>query len=429
MKFKKFVKESFEDMDKRCEACNTLLNDMGKCPKCDEGEEDYGDEVELTEETDVCTCGECEDCLTRENLEEELSNIEKLKRAYPELNFDEPEVIEEEVKCEELSNLEKLKRAYPELDFGEPLTEGTGADTTQMIKNAMTALAKDDKNTWAKTVVNVVDMIPDSLADDLFDTAKDKLHNVKINAEQRKKLNDAAGVETNEAANTIGKVLDFIDTRDEILANPERTKNIVVSALGIAALIEPTPVLEVITLVVEFIPAPILAKILAFIQTLNPVILGSEASKLGSSIANNIQKNDTNEELNELFDLDLNVSDLVKVDGGTGNSVPFLGGTSNIDTNESIEEDNDPYADYDDDYDFDDVEEDHLHSSLYGGDRTYCSCGRRLIRDEWGGYCPVCDAEEEEIDRMYHDADEEELRRMGAFDNMYDDEFEYDDNI
>ena len=38
------VGESIDDMEKRCERCNTLLNDSGTCPKCDEGEEDYGDE-------------------------------------------------------------------------------------------------------------------------------------------------------------------------------------------------------------------------------------------------------------------------------------------------------------------------------------------------------------------------------------------------
>lgn len=42
------LSESVDDMDKRCSECNTLLNDMGKCPKCDEGEEDYGELNEAT---------------------------------------------------------------------------------------------------------------------------------------------------------------------------------------------------------------------------------------------------------------------------------------------------------------------------------------------------------------------------------------------
>lgn len=94
------VTESIEDMDKRCEKCNTLLNDGGTCPKCDDGEEDYGDEIK-----------------------EELTNKEKLLRAYPELNFDMPDPeLSEDVKTEALSNREKLLRAFPELNFDTPVS-------------------------------------------------------------------------------------------------------------------------------------------------------------------------------------------------------------------------------------------------------------------------------------------------------------------
>lgn len=43
------LSESVDDMDKRCPECNTLLNDMGKCPRCDEGEEDELNEAMLNE--------------------------------------------------------------------------------------------------------------------------------------------------------------------------------------------------------------------------------------------------------------------------------------------------------------------------------------------------------------------------------------------
>lgn len=93
--------ESIEDMDRRCEKCNTLLNDGGTCPKCDDGEEDYGDDT---------------------TVNEALSVREKLKQAYPELNFDKS--IQESTTFEEaLSNREKLKRAYPELNFDTVVTE------------------------------------------------------------------------------------------------------------------------------------------------------------------------------------------------------------------------------------------------------------------------------------------------------------------
>lgn len=48
------MNESAEDMDRRCEECNALLNDMGRCPKCDEGEEDL-DEAVLNEAPDKLT--------------------------------------------------------------------------------------------------------------------------------------------------------------------------------------------------------------------------------------------------------------------------------------------------------------------------------------------------------------------------------------
>lgn len=157
MKFRKFIKESLEDMDKRCDECGNLLNEMGTCPYCDDGEEDIvkDDNDDMIESVEpryhvkqfaenwyVIT--DSEKSFYKENntplffeslekaeekaanlntkpLTEEMSNIEKLKAAYPELNFD--TVVTEDVVNEELSNKEKLLRAYPELNFDNPVIE------------------------------------------------------------------------------------------------------------------------------------------------------------------------------------------------------------------------------------------------------------------------------------------------------------------
>lgn len=228
MKFKKYIKESkleesklslelteeynrstliesLQDMDKRCEKCNTLLNDGGTCPKCDDGEEDYEDN----------------------DIMEALSNREKLKRAYPELNFDTPmtedTTTETQVVKEGLSVREKLKAAYPELNFDKPVTEG---------------ISEKDHTT---------------------------------------------------------------DDTNESLSNKE---------------------------------------------------------KLARAYP----------------ELDFAADDATITEGT----------------------DIDEFDEYDDDYDiYDDVEEDRVHAALYGGDKTYCSCGRKLVRTEWGGYCPDCDNEDE----------------------------------
>lgn len=196
MKFRKFIKEnkevlqdapviteSIEDLDKQCEVCGTLLNDMGTCPKCDDGEESHAEEDKLEEKLqgsheDISfLANEFDDALKAEKfnyeiemrdgfkinikseqfedikkfadeffkkwnlavdvedeqddthnimlkkanvvVQEELSNMEKLVAAFPELA--EENVVTEAV--EELSNIEKLQRAFPELDLETTVTE------------------------------------------------------------------------------------------------------------------------------------------------------------------------------------------------------------------------------------------------------------------------------------------------------------------
>lgn len=128
------VQESIEDMDRRCEQCNTLLADNGTCPKCDEGEEDYGDKA----------------------LEEELSNKEKLLRAFPELNFDKtPDEMNEDVKTEELTVREKLKRAYPELNFDTPVTEA--CEVKEELSNREKLLKAFPELNFDKAVTEEID--------------------------------------------------------------------------------------------------------------------------------------------------------------------------------------------------------------------------------------------------------------------------------
>lgn len=61
-----------------------------------------------------------EESLTEGRVVEDLTNTEKLKRAYPELNFDDS--VTEKVISEDLSNREKLLKAYPELTFDSSVT-------------------------------------------------------------------------------------------------------------------------------------------------------------------------------------------------------------------------------------------------------------------------------------------------------------------
>lgn len=316
------IEESIDDMDKRCEKCNTLLNDGGTCPKCDDGEEDYGDE-----------------------LHEELSNKEKLLRAFPELNFD-----------------------------NEPLTEGTGAEATKLIRDAMSSLSQDNKNTWAKKVKEIVEVIPDTYADELFDSVKKSFSNVNVSSADKRKIADATDELVPEenilSSNKLGDILNAIDITQWSKKNPKLIKTFVLIVLGIIAAIEPTPVVELIVGIVSLLPDNVVAKIASVLSVAtNPVAAGIAATN---------KARQTNEELS--------VRERLKA------AYPEL----NFNESKRLEEDSEDFE-YDDDYyDLDDVEQDRAHSALYGGDRDYCDCGHRLIMTEYGSYCPKCNPKDPE---------------------------------
>ena len=357
MKFKKFIKESIEDMDKRCPECNTLLNDSGTCPKCDDGEEDYGDE----------------------------------------------------------------------------LNEGVGADIIHKIKEFLTPVAESDENGWATTITSIVDNIPDNTADDLFDAVKTKFGTVRVKDSDKEGFSDSTGLDIPETEDTLEDIFDFAE-ENNVTENPDATKAMVVAGLTVASIIEPTPVLEMLTSYIAKLPSNVVAKIVNVLNKLglmeSPISGFTRTVKtIGSKLAP-VEEEVKCEELSNLEKLkraypELNFDNTLVEDA---KEEPVIDDTiventdaseesaiqesieeeltnieklkrayPELDLDESVEteDDIDEYSDYDDDYSFDDVEEDHIHAALYGGDLTYCKdCGSRLERNEWGSYCPECDAED-----------------------------------
>ena len=306
-------------------------------------------------------------------LQEELSVREKLKAAYPELNFDAP--VTEEFVAEELSNKEKLQRAFPELNLDkDPLTEALGADTAHALKDTMLNLAKDDKNQWAKTTADIVEAIPDSFMDELFDSVQKNLAKVKLPSGDKKKIMDAAedAIVDDIEDDALGSILNAIDITKWSEKNPKFVKSFLITVLGIIAVIEPTPIVEVLTGILMLIPENIVAKITSIFSVLTSPVTASVAAANAAMTEGLSNK----EKLKAAYP-ELNFEDV----------------TSDL-TTESFEDDEDSFE-YDDDYDdLDDIEQDRAHAALYGGDRMYCDCGKKLSFNEWGSYCPVCDAED-----------------------------------
>ena len=190
----------------------------------------------------------------------------------------------------------QFKRVFvPNYDaklFEAMLTEGTGADTKTAAADIMNILAKDDSKKWAQTASEIINVIPDNFVDELVDTVKKKIGDFKLTAEHKKKIvNVTDGNLTEEQLNdtdTVGKVLELFDTFEWANKNPGLMKGVVMVVLAIVAIIEPSPVVEIITIIIGFLPAEIVAKVMAFLSTLNSPV---------GHIANQLHKK--NEEVDE----------------------------------------------------------------------------------------------------------------------------------
>lgn len=194
------------------------------------------------------------------------------------------------------------------------LTEGVGAETANALKDVLSTINKEEsKQGWTDTVANIIELIPDELIDDLFDAAKDKLSNVKLNDDTKKKIIDLAGDkldgEEAEDADTLGKILSLFDITSWDAAN---LKKYLIAVLGIIAVIEPTPILEIITGIVAILPADIVKKILTITNISNIIGVAGTALNRGYQLLKNL-KNEKKEDLNtDKLELEEGILDKVK---------------------------------------------------------------------------------------------------------------------
>ena len=174
--------------------------------------------------------------------------------------------------------------------LSETLTEGAGADTANMIKDALNIINGEDEEGFAKTVADVIDIIPDEFIDDLFELAKDKLNDVKVTFADQKKIIDTTdgAAEASEDADTVGKVLALFDTATW---DAEAIKKCVIAILGVIAAVEPTPIVEIITGIVLILPANTVKNI---VTILNPV--GTLVNKGYNAAKNKNSSEDTTAE-------------------------------------------------------------------------------------------------------------------------------------
>lgn len=386
MLFKKYKKltESIQDMERRCEKCNTLLSDVGLCPKCDDGEEDYEDVTPQSDLQEECTQCTVHPFGARWFIVKDSEGKVVLQDDGAPRIFTSEESAQEfttsykmPLREQELTVREKLKAAYPELNFDKPLTEGVASDIITSIKQYLDEIKNKDEKTWATTLSKIIEALPNDKVDELFDKVTKSFENTKVDDNDVESILNATGTEADpeqtKDARTLGKLFAALDIANWGKKNPALIKTFLITVLTVVAAIEPTPVVEILLVILAAIPEDVVAKI---ISALN--IVGNPVATM-THVANKV----TNEELSNKEKLK--------------RAYPELNFDEQI-VHESVEEtphdDCEDCFDYDDDYEMDDVELDRRHAALYGGERMYCDCGAKLAFDEYGSYCPECEPKE-----------------------------------
>jgi hypothetical protein len=216
-----------------------------------------------------------------------------------ELDLGDLDLDELELDIEDNDEEEKTEESLSSNGGNEFLTEvltmheSAGSDTKQIMSSIMNKLAEDDEKTWAKTTAEVIDVIPDNAIDSLLDELSKKFSDVKLTIENKKQLKNATNGElpVTEDTDTFGKLLNMVDSIELAKTSPKLMKTIATVTIAILGVLEPTPICEIIALIVAALPADIVAKVMA---VLNPT--GLVAAGVNKIHKNNLAKKALNTE-------------------------------------------------------------------------------------------------------------------------------------
>ncbi len=416
MIFRKYIRESINDMDKRCELCNTLLNEIGTCPVCDDGEEDYGEELaedifggnkKMSPHNSISwtlaerVLAECE----RQFPLMKFTNIrfDNEDKCYNfkgnlDFNFNGPKekawrtkefkVIanQNDYNLEQFGNKikDRLSLYYPDLkvkvEQGFSEKDFSVAVYSSNTNTCITAGRMGFTNHYEDEVsMNLyVNVCIDSCID-LEEYSKTHLESFSTGLSNIEKLK-AAYPELN------------FDTMRESMESEEVIEEGLESNISFKGQDEQKEFFDLC----KEIGIKTAADLKRFVD--ENVTDGEEVLKALHQYRDEL--GDDFEIQHESFEGGL--SNLQKLKA----AYPELDFGSDLiqeDIDDSdYDDEDDKFADYDDDYDLDDdVELDRRHAALYGGDRMYCNCGRKLVMDEWGGRCPYCDSEDFDDDEYF----------------------------
>ena len=245
-----------------CQHCGnesgyTLIGKVGEATQ-EEQAEAVGEQ-----EVDVDSTEEGEESLELTDETPEEPADENLDLELDELDLD----LEDDAEVEEQFHAGNSGTVLTEV---MQLREGAGADTKNIASSILNKLAEEDKNSWAKTTAEILDVIPDDAIDDIVDELGKKFQDFSLSVAEQKEI-EAASEGTIQAADkpdTLGKILDAIDPFEQAKKSPKLIKATVSTILTIIGVLEPTPIIELVASVVSTLPAEV---IMAVLSLFNPV--------------------------------------------------------------------------------------------------------------------------------------------------------------
>lgn len=165
----------------------------------------------------------------------------------------------------------KLKEVGKKVPLSLTEARISGEDTIR-IARAVNDVFKNSSNSEKSQVIStVIDAVPPSLIDEVFDSVDQRWNDLKLSAAQKAQLAQSTdGKVDADQIDTLGTFLDLVDP-DSLTKNPELMKSIVLTVLGIVSIIEPTPVGELITLIISALPPSAFATLTKISSFFNPI--------------------------------------------------------------------------------------------------------------------------------------------------------------
>ena len=158
--------------------------------------------------------------------------------------------------------------------LAEDVTGDDVEGTVEAAKIIIDQLPKDkDKNKWLATVTKIIDELPKETYVVVADILNSTGGKTKVDDQTKQVVANEvdADMETANGWNTVADILKYVDLAALAKEDPKKAKAILIAVLTIISIVEPTPIGEVITLIVGRLSNDTLAEILKALGYLSPM--------------------------------------------------------------------------------------------------------------------------------------------------------------